>query len=223
MIQGLTAAKNGITHVLGRLHVYVIVNILWLIFSLPIVTAPAAWAGLCRFSYYALRQPTADVSDFWAGLRANLVRGIPMGLIGAVIVLASVSNLSSYSAHGSFWIGLFRLIWIGMPLIWFAVQLYAFPIMYAQIEPGLLRAYRNAGVMILLNPFFTLGVWLAAGAVIGLSFVLPFAWVLVTGALLAGIGSYAVLDRLHAAGFTPPIAASAVDEGGTFADFEGYT
>lgn len=223
MIRGLAAAKNGIIHVLSRLHVYVIVNILWLIFSLPIVTAPAAWAGLCRFSYHALRQPTADIGDFWAGLRANLVRGIPVGVIGAVMVLASVSNLSSYPAQGSPWIALFRLVWIGMPLIWFAAQLYAFPLMYAQIEPGLLRAYRNAGTMILLNPFFTLGVWLAAAAIIGLSLILPFAWMLVTGALLAGIGSYAVLDRLRAAGFAPSIAASALDEGGTFADFEGYT
>ncbi|MCS7072049.1 MAG: hypothetical protein NZM00_11125 [Anaerolinea sp.] len=223
MIAGLGAAKNGVVHVIGHLHAYVIVNILWLLFTLPIITAPAAWAGLCRFSYYALRRPTTDIGDFWAGLRANLVRGIPVGLAGLLIALASVSNLISYPAHTNPWISLFRPVWIGMPLIWFAMQLYAFPIMYAQIEPGLLRAYRNAGTMILLNPFFTLGVWLAAAIITGVSILLPFAWVLVTGALLAGIGNYAVLDRLRAAGFAPPMSASAVDEGGTLADFEGYT
>lgn len=223
MLRGLAAAKHGIVHVIGRMHTYVLVNILWLLFSLPIITAPAAWAGLCRFSYYALRQPSADIGDFWVGLRANLVRGLPLGIIGLLIAASSITNLVTYPAGDNPWSGLFRLVWIALPIVWLAVQLYAFPLIYAQIDPRLVRAYRNAGTMIALNPFFTLGVWLAAGGVIALSIVLPFAWVLVTGALLAGIGNYAVLDRLREAGLAPPAPESAIDGGGTFADFEGYT
>lgn len=220
MLRGWAAVWGGIGHVYGRMFAYVGVNLLWLVCSLPIVTAPAAWAGLCRFSYHALRQPTVDMDEYWAGFRAYVWRGMPIGIVGLVLVVTSLFNLIAYPAGDDTFVNLMRVVWIMLPLAWFAVQLYAFPLLNAQVKPSLIGAYRNAGTMVILNPFYTLALWIGALLLVVVSFVFPVMLALLTGSLLAAMGNYAVQDRLRAAGIerTPER-----DERGSVADYEGYT
>lgn len=221
MLRGLAAVWGGVGHVYGRMFSYVGVNLLWLVCSLPIVTAPAAWAGLCRFSYHALRHPTADISEYWAGFRATLGRGLVIGVINVVLVITSVSNLIAYPARDNDpLIAVLRIAWIMLPVIWFALQLYVFALLPALERPTLIGAYRNAAIMVILNPFYTLVIWISAGLLIALSVVFPLVLALLTGALLAGIANFAVLDRLQAAGIVQKPTAAAP---GSLADFEGYS
>lgn len=212
--------KQALSHFYGRMHVYVPANVLWLLLSLPLITAPAAWAGLCALGYKSVRQPTSEVADFWAGFRAHLRRTLLLGLIGLVLVVTSVSNLIAYRANVGTEFTLLRLVWFGALVLWFAPQLFAFPLLLAMDQPSLKTAYRNTAVMFLINPMYTIAVLIAAGLVILASAALPFAFVLVTGAALAVLGNVAVADRLRAAGIQPQ---PAFDEQATsFGDFEGY-
>jgi hypothetical protein len=54
--------------------------------------------------------------------------------------------------------------------------------------------------MFIRHPFYTLGLWLFCAPILILSFLLPAAWLLITGGILAAIGSVAVQDRLRADG-----------------------
>jgi len=220
MLRGLAVVWGGVGHVYGRMFSYIGVNLLWLVCSLPIVTAPAAWAGLCRFSYHALRHPTTEIGEFWAGFRENLRRGLVIGVVNSVLVITSVSNLIAYPPQADNpLIAALRIAWIMLPVIWFALQLYVFALLPALERPTLIGAYRNAGIMVILNPFYTLVIWISAGLLIALSVIFPLMLALLTGALLAGIANHAVLDRLQAAGIVQKPAAAAP---GSLADFEGY-
>lgn len=205
MADGLRAWWRGLRHLNQRGYIYIWANVLWALLSLPLVTAPAAWAGLVRMSYRAHTRPTADVNDFWEGFKENLGRGAALALLNAVIILVNVTNISAYRSQSGLLVDVLRLVWVLALLIWFTVQFYLWPLFYEMKQPSLRGALRNAAVMFLLNPFFTLGLWLGIAAVLLLSTVLVAPWLLLTGGALAAIATSAVFDRLEAAGLRPRI------------------
>lgn len=201
MLGGLRAGWRGLLHLQYRGYQYIWANILWIALSLPIITIPAAWAGLTRFSYYAHRQPTASFDEFWQGFRENLKRGLVIGILNVVLVVVNLTNLYVYQYATGAGVMVLRIIWLFALFIWFAIQLYVWTLLNAMEQPNLKGAYRNAAVMILLNPLFTIGVWLVCAVVIAFSMVFPVAWILLTGSTLAAIANTAVQDRLRAAGY----------------------
>ncbi len=203
-----------------RGYVFVWANVLWFLLSIPIITGPAAWAGLVRMSRRGYLEPTTGLDDFWQGFRENLTRGIGLALLNALIIGVNLSNLWSYAnAPGVLAVAL-RWVWLLVLFFWLALQLYLWPLYYEMKQPTLLGAMRNAALMILLNPLFTLVIMLVAGAVALLSTGLGAPWLLITGGLLAALGTGAVLDRLIVAGLRPPLPQPAPPEDIRMADIE---
>lgn len=209
MLTGLRAAWRGLGHLNRRGYIYVWANVLWAVMTLPVITAPAAWAGLVRLSYVAHRQPSVGLDDFWAGFRQNLGRSLPISLANILIVGISISNLVSYASETGAGMVALRSVWILSLTLWLVVQYFAWCFFYAMRQPTFVGALRNAAVMLLHNPMFCGGVLLGAVVVAALSTALPAAWFLITGGALAAIANSAVQDRLRAAGFE---AAPAFDE-----------
>lgn len=200
MISGFRAVGRGLRHLNQRGYVYIWVNILWVLLTLPLVTAPAAWAGLVKVSHAAYTQPTVDIALFWQGFRQNLGRGLVLFVLNVIVIVVNVTNLASYADQTGLAIDFARAVWLLALAVWFALQLYLWPLYYEMPQPTLRGALRNALVMIYLNPAFTLVV-LGCGVLIAvLSTVLMAAWVLISGSALAVIATSAVFDRLESAG-----------------------
>ena len=204
MFSGLRAWWRGLRHLNQQGYIYIWANLLWAALSLPIVTAPAAWAGLVRMSTLAHTTPTANVHDFWQGFRENLRPGLALGVLNAVIVIVNVSNFQAYREQTGGLMVLLRAVWLLTLAVWFAVQFYLWPIYYQMEQPTIRGAMRNATVMVLLNPAFTLGLWVGVVVVLIFSILFFPAWLLLTGGALAAIATGAVLDRLEAAGYRKP-------------------
>lgn len=204
MISGLQAGWRGLRHFWAQGWVYIWANVLWILLTIPIVTAPAAWAGLCHFSYHALREPTTSFSHFWRGFRLHWRGGIVVSLLGVALVVVTVVNLLGFNQATGLAALILRLLWWLILAAWFGIQLYAFPLLPAMTDPALIGGYRNAAVMFLRHPFYTLGLWLFCAPILVLSFVLPGAWLLITGGLLAAIGTVAVQECLRADGIEAP-------------------
>lgn len=200
MIAGLQAVWRGLRHLNQRGYVYIWANVLWALLTLPLVTAPAAWAGLVKVSHAAYTQPTADIGLFWQGFRQNLRRGLVLFVLNVVVIVLNVTNLSAYAGQTGLVVDFARAVWLLTLAVWFAVQLYLWPLLYEMKHPALLGAMRNALVMIYLNPLFTLAVLLCAALIAVLSTVFMAAWILIGGSALAVIATSAVFDRLEAAG-----------------------
>lgn len=199
MIDALRVVWRALRHLNHRGYVYIWANFAALLCSLPIITAPAAWAALVKLSYQAHLSPTTDLDDFKDGLKENLRRGLLMGVLNLIVVGINVVNLMGYTGQSGTLVGVMRFVWVGTLAVWFSVQFYMWPIFYHMEQPALLGAMRNALVMIYLNPFFTLMLWLIIALILAASTALVAAWALLTLSTLAVIATEAVFDRLGVA------------------------
>src|SRR5258707_2179475 len=108
---------------------YVLMNILAVALSIPIITAPAAYAGLCHLSHTAQTGITASASDFWEGFRANLGRGILVAIANIAIVVILWRNFLYFGAETSPLFYLLRGVWFVVVFMLVSVQLYLWPIL----------------------------------------------------------------------------------------------
>ena len=175
---------------------YVLANILSIALSLPIITAPAAFAGLSHMSHVSQTSSTTTIGEFWIGFRAALPRSIVIGLINLAIVVMLAVNIIYYSVQTGILFVFLRAIWLIILIGWLGIQLYLWPILDEMETPTLRGGLRNAGVMVLQNPVFSLMLLLMVGVFVVLSTVLLAPWMLVTNRILACIANAAVLDRL---------------------------
>lgn len=221
MIEGFRAGWRGLRSLEHQGYVYIWANLLWILLSLPIITAPAAWAGLIRLSYHTQRSPTAaQFDEFWQGFRENLKRGALLALVNVAVIGVNVVNLLAYRDANGLAADTSRTVWTLVLLLWVTLQLYAWPLFYAMEQPSLRGAFRNAAVMITLNPLFTLAILLLMAVLIALSTLFPAAWLLLTGAALASIASAAVQNRIRASGIgTTREAAPALSDEAFFQNF----
>lgn len=203
MFAGLLACWRGLRHLERRGYIYIWGNLWWFVLSLPIVTAPAAWAGLMRLGYVAHHSPGVNLEAFWDGFRTNLRRGFVLALLNVIVIGVNFVNLWGAQEQSGLVYDMLRAVWLLALALWFTIQLYLWPLFYAMANPTLVGALRNAAVMILLNPLFTLGLWLGVALILAFSMVFFIAWVLLTGGALAAVANSAVLDRLSAAGYEP--------------------
>jgi uncharacterized membrane protein YesL len=196
----MRAAWRGLRHFNHRGYIYIWGNLLWVVLSLPIITAPAAWAGLVKMSFLAQTTPTASLSDLWDAFRTYWRQGVVMGIANTVIIGLNVYNLAVYwDEDGQLFI-LLRYAWVLALVGWVVLQLYMWPLFFAMKTPTLGGALRNALVMVMRNPGFTLGVWLVVLLIVVFSIALAIPWLLLTVGALASLSTATVLDRLEAAG-----------------------
>jgi uncharacterized membrane protein YesL len=179
-------------------YTYIWANVAFMALSLPIVTAPAAYSALCRVALAARTQPwDADLDLFWQTFRANVWRAMPWGAAHALFAYINFTNLATYTNADDPLTFLLRAGWWGATLVWAGVLLYTWFIYYEMAQPTLWGATRNALVMVLLNPFFTLLLLFAIIILAVVSISLPALLLLLTWGVVAAIGSVAVIDRIQ--------------------------
>lgn len=195
---------KALRHLNQRGYIYIWANFLCVVCCLPIVTAPAAWAGLVKMSYLAHTGPRADLNDFWDGFRENIRHSLILTLLSALIYGINISNLTNYGAQTGWTYDLMRVVWIGAMLLWSGVMVYLYPIYYHMEQPTLRGALRNALLMIALNPLFSLGLGLVLVIISVISTIFFAAWLLLTVGFFAVLATSAVLDRLNVPIYTAP-------------------
>ena len=149
-----------------HLGMLVVANILWLLLSLPIVTWPAATAGL----FYLVRRVVqeelegtpreARLGDFWDGFQQYWLRSsllIVIDLAGLGVIAVALVFYGGRPEEPLRWlvgpIGLVGLAWI-------AAQLYIFPLLLERTENRSWEIMREALLMTLGYPLQSLSLLL---------------------------------------------------------------
>lgn len=198
MIAGVQALRRGVGVFRQNGYAYVWANVAFIVLCVPIFTAPAALSALFRVSHAAFTEPhEADLALFWETFRENLWKALPWGLAHAAFVVINFSNLHAYAGDPRPLFQVLRVVWLLAGIVWAAALLYTWPLYYEMQQPSLYMATRNALIMVLQNPLFTITMLTSAAIIILFSLWLLAAWVLLTFGALAMIGSAAVLDRLQ--------------------------
>lgn len=182
-------------------------NILYVVFCIPIVTiGPATAAMTTILRKFCLEQPTFLISDFWDSFKKNFKQSFFIGLLDVVLAFlisysimfynealdieASVSNMALFA------VTLASTLMLLLMHFYIYLQIVALNLRISQI---IKNAFLLAVVGIKRN-FITAAVWIALGAAIVLTypysiFVMPFvpaAWM----GFVSVFNSYPLIQKL---------------------------
>ena len=176
-----------------------VVNLLWMVFSLLIVTGPPAALALFYVGNRLAHGESTDPGDFLQALRRYFGVGWRWGLVNGVMLFLLVGDVIltgrlSQSAGAQVIQGLF----LAGLAVWLLLQLYVLPFLLEQETPSVRLALRNGASMLGSNLLFsaTLGILLIIALAVGTVFFLVT--LAAGGVFVALVGNHAVLNRLAA-------------------------
>ncbi len=181
-----------------EMFLFVPLNLVWWLAAVLVIPLAPATAGLCYLGYRIAHEQRVDSSFFKEAFKDFFWPSLKVGILNVVILITFVVNLWFYVQING-WPRLISIIWIYGLILWAAAQLYLFPLLFEQKEPRALMTVRNAAVLVLAQPLFTLGVSVLALILTIICLVLPVLLVLVWPGLMALIGTRALASVLEQA------------------------
>jgi uncharacterized membrane protein YesL len=197
-----------------ELFLLLLMNIVTVLLVIPVVTFPPALAGLWSAANLVAQGRSVHWSDYFEGFRRYFWKAWGLALLNALVVVIVLANLRFYtpgsapfeiSATLSLWV---RALFLGIAFLWLIVQMYPMALLLEQKDQRLRLALRNAAVLVVANPGFTIMLTLLLLIVAVLSAAFPALWILITLALFAVVCNKAVLHLLQ------PFREQARAEGG---------
>jgi hypothetical protein len=174
-----------------------VTHLIWLILTLPIITAPPAAVALFYVANRKARGEVTDVGDFFFAFRRYFWPAWRWGAANGLIIFFLVGDLVLTGRLSQSPIArLIQGLYLVLLLVWLFLQLYALPILFEQSEPSLRQAWRNAAVMLGKNVGFSLALAAALAIVLLLSTLFFLVIMAAGGLLVALIANHAVLNRL---------------------------
>ena len=158
-----------------------VLNVLWLICCIPIITVGPATSALCCVSLQLARgEPTATVRTFFDALKQNFVQALLLGLIGlAGFAVAVVDWLFALSQQGSL-----RTLYFVVGVIVSAVVLAYWAWVFALnagFENSLRGTIKSGLSLAFVEPGKTLLIWIAFAIPVLCFLFLPEAVVIYIG------------------------------------------
>jgi uncharacterized membrane protein YesL len=196
VIEGVRAVWRGLVVFERFGWVFIVANLFAVLLSLPLLSAPLAFAGLAHMAHNAHAAPTAHPDDFWRGVRRYFWHGLLLGALNLAFWAVLYVNFAAYAQQTGALFWLLRGIWFIAALSWLLMLLYVFPLLEEMERRHLGMALYNAALMVVKNPFFSAAVLLCALLIVVGSALTVVPLLLFTLGLLASIGCAAVQDRL---------------------------
>jgi uncharacterized membrane protein YesL len=170
-----------------HLGLVVLANLLWLALLIPVVTAPAATAGLFHLGRKIADHEAVGIRDFFEGFRRHFSPALRAGALSLLLAVVLWVNIDFYSHLGGraavpgtllaavmVWIALFLLL----------IHAHLFPLIVSG-ERSTRQAFRKAALLTLDNPGYTIGLTVQAISVAALCVLTGAGLILALGSLLA--------------------------------------
>lgn len=158
---GKLAPKSGMASYFYLLYTHfwklVLLNFLFIVFSIPIITFPAALVSLNRGCIKLVRDRNAFIwNEFWDEFKASFVKSLPLGLVCGIILLLSYYLLSlSLSNGGTIYSIVFLVLGLLLLLIGILWGGYVF-VLLAMLQLSNKDIIKNAFIILMLDPKRTL-------------------------------------------------------------------
>lgn len=162
-------------------------NLLWILLSLPLVTAPAATAGLFHLTAKIARREDASLRDLLVGFRLFFRPATMIALVDAVVAAILWVNVDFYSHLGgraSIPGMLFAGLIIWATAFWILIHAHLFPLLIGG-ESSVRSLFRKSAILTLHNPAFTIGLTVQNISVTVISAMTGIGLFAVAGALTA--------------------------------------
>ena len=174
-----------------------VMNALWLGASLTIVLLPLATAGLYNTTNSLVQGKGQRLEVFLDGAREYWWLSIQWALINLVVMVVLFVNLYFYGEIAAGPLASAFLFFVSsLALLWVAMQFYIWPVLIVQRQKNIQVALKNALLLSLASPLYSLVLLVVGGIVISLSIILLVPLAVFTFSFLAMLGNHAVIERL---------------------------
>jgi uncharacterized membrane protein YesL len=175
-----------------ELFILVGANLLALALFIPVVTGPPALAGLHYLGFCIATGKRIEFGFFWQGFRTYFLDSWKLTALNVLIFgLLGVDVWFYMSRVQGVW-RVVGLVGVWMLLIWALAQLYAFPLLVRQQERKLFLAVKNAVLLTLAYPIFSLTSGLLLALILVLSAAVPVVFALAGLSFAAVMGAHAL-------------------------------
>lgn len=194
--------NNPILRFLGHVFDIAALNILWLLFSLPVVTIGASTTAVYAVCFQILQDQSSGVlKSFWKSFRMNLKQSTIIWMIMLVIIAVLGIDLWYFLLTQQFITGFFQAIVCGILILLLLdalmVAIYAFTLL-SLFDNTVKATLRNAVLFVLRHPLRSLFALVVDAAMVALAFFAPLSGIslLAVAMILTGISLVMFLNCL---------------------------
>lgn len=173
----------------GRLAFWLRVNVWALVFSVPLVTWPAAQAGLYHAVREGLRDPfEAQVNPrqaFWQGFARHFKQGTALAVLNLLALIVIVLAILFWITRESLGLKFVAAIAISMWIFWWLCQAFLWPMLVEHPAASIWQVWRETIRLVLAKPVFALVVACAHTALTMMGLLLLGPSLLIVPSLIA--------------------------------------
>lgn len=162
-----------------------LLNIIWFAFQVPIITAPIATAVIYMVARRVIDEEFVGLRDALQAIREVALPALLWGAVNLMVAIIVIGNFWIYRDQAGAGWALVRVVWGGVGLGWFIVNLFYWPFWLAAEKPRLWTTMRNSAVFVVRRP--TVGLLSVAIFVVSALLTLPFVVAAMTFAALFGL------------------------------------
>lgn len=209
MLNPFRAALAAFRDLFDEFFVLAMANVLWCLLSAPfllvalsalnfgapliaggalllsVLTAGPATASLFALTYRISDGRAVKIGEFFGGLRAHARQGWLIYGLWMLGLVAALANLLFYLGVANLFGGIMIGLWIYLLLLWMMIGIYVFPLIFLQERPALRLIARNALLMAMRHPIYSVATVLLMGVIFAVSAYLAVPFFLISVALLA--------------------------------------
>lgn len=188
--------------VYDELFLCVFLSLIWWLGTVLIVTAAPATVGLHQVANRIANYKRVDNSFFWEAARSNIGRGWLLYLINLIVpIIIGTSVVFYLSTTG--WLRILGFVCIWLFVFVLMISQYYFPLFWQQDEPNIRLVLRNAALLALQHPLYTLLMLLFQIIIIVLSVAITLPVFLLLPAVIAISANFALTGMLQDVGLAP--------------------
>ena len=186
-----------------ELFLLMLMNIVTVLLIIPVVTFPPALAGLWNAANIVAQGRTIHWSDYFVGFRRYFWKAWLLALLNILVAVIVATNIWFYnpdvapfevSPTLSTWI---KGVFVVVGVLWTTLQMYIWAVLLEQEDQRLRLALRNAAILFIANPGFTIVLLVLLLAVAVVSWLVMLPWFLITLAFFAVVCNKAVIHLLE--------------------------
>jgi uncharacterized membrane protein YesL len=197
MKQTLSVLFSSLKDFYDELFLFMAINLLCVLLAIPLVTLAPALAGVYYVSnHLAHGRYRTEWRDFFVGFRRYFAKSWQVLLADLFLLLLIVSNISFYVGMSNQILRLVSILWLYLLAFWLGLQVYLFPLLMEQEDKRLLLIFRNAMLLTLKHPLFTIAFLLVILPLLGISVAFTVPVVLLIISLIAFLSNRALLTLI---------------------------
>lgn len=182
-MKGLFGYDGVLINFFGRIADFVCLSVLWLVFSVPVITMGAATTAMYNAIYKGIRQGYGGIwANFWEGFRSNFKQATIIWLI--LLVIYAVLGASAYSA----WVMAEAEVITVMPLILVLIVAAVVTLWTVYLLPSVARftaptsqILKSCSAVALINLFWSVALLAILGVGVYLTFTMPVGLIVIPG------------------------------------------